>query len=247
MAHPKEFKHSPLVDALIEVRFSSGTNTDILPGLLFSQLRKEFANIRELPTLQIPLDIRRQDPNLKFQATHRMESDDFVVNIGPNVIGLGCKINPDKNQKYPGWAKFFKKFNEVVSELSQLELISQFNRLGVRYVNLFERKDLFKDINIDFSTGWEGKGLQKDKELTFIIKNEEFKSRVHINNNVKAKKSSSKTVITGQVIDIDTFIEMKELNVDLGLMASTAHTITEDIFFGMLSDQLKEELGASYV
>lgn len=245
MAHPKEFDKSPLVDATIEVRFNAGVNADILPGLLFSELRKEFGSIQELPTLQIPLAIRQNDPNLKFQATHRLESDDFLLNVGPGVVGLGCKIVLGE-KKYPGWKSFLKKFEEIIGTVIQTELIADFQRLGVRYVNFFEQKDLFKDLSIEFKTGWEGKGLQKDKQLSFIIKNDDFLSRVQINNSVKAKPLNSTEEKQGQIIDVDTFVELNSTNIDLIKYATKAHDYTEDAFFGILGEDLKVQLGAKY-
>jgi len=245
MTHPKEFNKSPLVDATIEVRFDAGGNSDILPGLLFSQLRKEFSSIQELPTLQIPLAIRQNDPNLKYQCTHRLGAEDFILNVGPSVVGLGCKIIPDQ-KKYPGWKPFIEKFEEIINTLIQTELIADFQRIGVRYVNFFEQKDLFKELSVELKTGWEGKGLQKDKQLAFIVKHEEFLSRVQINNNVKAVPLNSVEEKQGQIIDIDTFAEFSGTNMDLVKYAAKAHGYTEDVFFGILSDELKVQLGAKY-
>lgn len=245
MPHPREFENSPLVDATIEVRFDSGNNSDILPGLLYSQLRKEFEKLQELPTLQIPLAIRQNDPGLRFQSTHRLESESFLLNVGPNVVGLGCKIIAGQ-QKYPGWEVFIHKFEEVITVVQQTELIAEFHRLGVRYVNFFEQKDLFKQLSVEFKTGWEGKGLQKDKQIAFIVKNEDYLSRVQINNNVRALPFGSTMEKQGQVIDIDTFIEFNGNALELVELAGRAHEYTEDVFFGILSDELKQRLGAKY-
>lgn len=244
MAYPKELQSSPLVDATIEVRFAAG-NTDILPGLLFSQLRQEFEKIQELPTLQLPLAIRQNDPGLKFQATHRLESAKFLLNVGPNVVGLGCKILPGE-LKYPGWKAFIQRFEAIMTTVLQTELVAGFQRLGVRYINFFEQKDLFKALNVTFETGWEGKGLQKDKQIAFIVQNEEFLSRVQVNNSVTARPLNTPAERQGQIIDIDTFVDIGNDTADLVDLATRAHSYTEDLFFGILSDRLKEQLGARY-
>lgn len=246
MKQPKEFKKSPLVDATIEIRFQAQPNAELLAGQIYSYLKDEFVTINELPSLQIPLAVRERDPNLQFQPTHKLESAEYYLNIGPNVVGLGCKINGSQ-EKYPGWDKFSKKFIDLITKLKKLGALGPVNRVGLRYINFFQRQDLFSDLNVTIETGWEGKGLQPDKMISIAIADNNYITRLSINTNITAQNAT--TIKQGQLVDIDTSYEVsggKDLSTDLKAIVGQSHKRTEDVFFNLLSDNLKKELGAKY-
>ncbi|MDR1756384.1 MAG: TIGR04255 family protein, partial [Culturomica sp.] len=96
---PTQITPCPIIESNIEIRFSSPLPGDAIIGIIYSVLQPFYTNciLEPLPILQIPAEIRRQDPNLKDKPTHVIKTTDFNANIGSSVLIIGIP------GEYPGW------------------------------------------------------------------------------------------------------------------------------------------------
>jgi uncharacterized protein (TIGR04255 family) len=92
MARPTKITPDPIIDAVVEFRFESEIPPDAVLGMLFNVVRNDFPNFKKLPVAEIPDEIRRNDPQLKFAPYYQAVSEGYRLNVGPNVISLG---NPE--------------------------------------------------------------------------------------------------------------------------------------------------------
>jgi len=58
---------APIIDAVFDIWFESKMPSEALLGIIVENI-ESYQNIRSLPLLQLPKDIRLMDPNLKHQA-----------------------------------------------------------------------------------------------------------------------------------------------------------------------------------
>ena len=86
---PKTLERDPLIDATFEVRLIDAPPlADILPGFLLHYFESN-PQITRLPTAEIPFPIRKEDVNLQFVPTQRIDIDKFSILVGDKIIQVG--------------------------------------------------------------------------------------------------------------------------------------------------------------
>lgn len=241
--YPKYLDKSPLYSTTIEVRFSSKLPEDAVTGLMFARLSAHVEGnwqITPLPASQLPLPIRQNDPNLRYAPIQRLTSGDQVINVGPNVLSLESNNSQIKG-KYPGWKEYIKQFKALIKKV---EFIEQIERMGVRYINVFDEKKFLSQLNVQLKTGWEGKGQDDNASVVFFVERNGLKSKVLIATEATLQDLSGTR--TGQIIDIDTYIDGGIPKEDIFLRVEEAHSQTKEIFYSLPSNELLKKMGPNY-
>ena len=132
MSLPLKITPEPIVDALVEIRFVSSTHANAVFGILFNILKTEFPKVESLPILQIPESVRIADANLKFKPHYKVSNENFVVQIGPDLLSISSF------PKYAGWDSFSDKIFQILDVLNSTDIVDSIIRLGLRYVNFFD-------------------------------------------------------------------------------------------------------------
>jgi uncharacterized protein (TIGR04255 family) len=127
---PKKLKHDAIVEALLEIRFSSTAIPEVFFGRLADHGAWCYFSQRRLPTAEIPEMIRNADANLRFLPTMELVEKDGnrSVKLGPHVISY------HNTAPYLGWANFEPALDDMVDALCARDAVS-IQRLGLRYVN----------------------------------------------------------------------------------------------------------------
>ena len=90
---PLRLEKCPLVDALIEIRFESSIIGSAIFGIIYNLIRNDYKGpVTNLPILQVPEQIRKNDPNLKFKPLYRIEAEKYIIQIGDDVLCISSKI-----------------------------------------------------------------------------------------------------------------------------------------------------------
>lgn len=231
---PKKLENDPIVDAIIEVRFETKMNPNVVFALIYGKVREKFdgKKVLSLPFSQMPPDIIRQDPALKYKPLYRIEGDECSLQIGAQMIALSSKV------PYIGWDRFSTMFYEIVNLC--FECFDKVSRLGLRYINFFEG-DISNKININFSLSekYEPSRLNIQAE---VVDNDIPSTLQYTPNAVWQDKA-------GAVIDIDTFISYKESSPGLKELFSdieSVHICEKKVFCSLLKDDFLLELGPQY-
>jgi uncharacterized protein (TIGR04255 family) len=239
MARPTKITPDPIIDAVVEFRFESEIPPDAVLGMLFNVVRNDFPNFKKLPVAEIPDEIRRNDPQLKFAPYYQAVSEGYRLNVGPNVISLG---NPGD---YVGWKENFYPFlRNLLSKLEHTGIVKKFLRIGIRYIDFFET-DIFKKITLAIKLN--GKDLTARQTLiSTIFENEQLVTRVNIQNNTIVTKNSKKFI--GSIIDTDTFFEpTKSISfAEVIDLVDKQHDVSLDVFFDLLKPDFLETLSPEY-
>lgn len=239
---PLYLEKCPLVDALIEVRFETTIIGSAIFGIIYNLIQDDYKNstVTNLPILQIPEQIRKNDPDLKFKPLYRIESEQYVIQIGDNVLCISSKI------PYVGWKELSKRTKNLIEKISEAKIISRISRIGHRYVNFFEG-DIIDKLTISRPSI---KGYQSNNILirTEVKEDDDFIDVVQITNSAIYKPPHYTNQISGSIIDIDSSKEYKNnyFLENLEAEINKVHICEKKIFYSLLSEDLLNSLNPTY-
>lgn len=238
MKIPRKINPCPIIEAIVEIRFESNVPPDAVFGVVYNEFKEEYTKVEKLPILQLPEVLRTKDPNLKYQPYFKLIHENYLLQIGPNVLSI---VNVTD---YVGWSTFSSKINDTFVKIGELGFISKASRLGIRYINFFE-VDIFENINLTFSLA--GNPFVSE-QITFrsTLTTGKFLSNLHILNkgNVTVKNVSK----SGSIIDIDTYIQDEENNIFSNILEllEVGHKEEKNLFFKLLKDDFLKKFNPEY-
>ncbi len=231
---PKSIDPCPILEAIIDIRFTTEIHPSAVFGLIYNAIKKDFPKTESLPILQLPESVRLKDPGLKFKPHYKVSNKNYLVQIGPDVLSIN--IIPE----YSGWSKFSETIFDVLEKIRKTKIIEKITRIGIRYINFFEN-DIFDDINLKVCI--DDDVIQyKNTVIRTEIEQEEFSSTLQIANN--AKHNDRK----GSILDIDTFLEY---NLDAFFekkeeIINKGHLKEKELFFSLLKEKALKKLNPKY-
>lgn len=234
MILPKNINPCPIVDALLEVRFTSRINENAVFGLIYSVLEIDFPQVETLPILQLPGFVRASDPNMRYKPYYKISNDNYVIQIGPEVISISSF------PKYLGWDKFSEIIFDVLNKVESIGIINIIERFGIRYINFFDN-NIFDKINLNVEIGTNDIPL-KNTIIRTEIEQDEFSSTLQIANNAIINEK------LGSIIDIDTFLTN---NLDSFFsrksdLINSGHIKEKELFYSLLKPEFLNTLKPTY-
>lgn len=240
---PNKIKNCPLVDALIEIRFSTNVDKNAVFGLIYSQLADKFGNVQSLPINNIPEPIRLSDPNLLYAPYYKANdicNNNIILQIGPRVITISS------SPTYIGWNTFSEYATSIVRKIQNASLSINIERIGLRYINFFANTDIF-DKKTKISINLDGEEIQYNQTLLKTeIYNNQYKSIVQLINGGVARIINPQQQQIGSVLDIDTYRvdNLQNAITDFSKIINEAHDEEKRIFVKILSENFLNQLGA---
>lgn len=234
MALPKAINPCPILDALFEVRFTTKIHPSAVFGMIYNVLQADFPKVENLPVLQLPEAVRATDPNLKFKPHYRISNQNFVAQIGPDVITVSSF------PKYAGWNEFSNQIFGILDRIEEVGIIGSVLRIGIRYINFFDN-DIFKNIDLKINIGKNDIDY-KNTIIRTEIEQDLYKSSLQVANNANHNNK------LGSIIDIDTFTESNLSNffAHKKELISNGHTKEKELFFSLLKDDFLKTLNPVY-
>ncbi len=115
---PTNIEPTPLVEAVVDVRFLPLIPPAAVFGFVYGLIKDQYGQVSPLPVLQLPEEIREQDPNFIFQPLYRMQNGPFLLQLGPRIFNV---VALDKG--YPGWSVFREEISRLFDLLNQKGVI----------------------------------------------------------------------------------------------------------------------------
>ena len=236
---PTSIKSCPILEALFEIRFTANVPNEAVFGVLYPDLSADFPKSDSLPVVQLPPQIREVNPQLRFQPTHRLTAERYVVAIGPKVFSLST-MDP-----YPGWADFRRKLIPTIEVLLRKSVIKTANRFGLRYINMFDG-DVTKRLTLEIKL----QNQPIDGKKTFlrtVMEKDNSKVTLQVGKDQTIKRRSEFTK-TGTLIDIDVSRDASGIPTlhDLETVIDEAHLTAKTLFFDLLKPDFLKELQPVY-
>lgn len=140
---PKKLTLSPIKEANFEIRYNGNYPGEALYGILLDVFQ-QFPNkdTSELPIMQIPKQIRDNDPNFRYQPLYRVADNKTAFSIGHHSI-VFSSLTP-----YCGWDRWSEFFTSLMKKLQIKQIIKSVERISLRYINLFD-VNIFEHINAE--------------------------------------------------------------------------------------------------
>jgi len=237
---PNKIDRCPINEAVLEIRFSSNYPVDAIFGALYAKIKDVFdKEVTPLPILQLPETVRAQDPNLKYQAYHKISKDNITLNIGPRVLTF-VNVSP-----YVGWDKWSSLFVEVLGNIIETGVVETVERIGLRYINLFD-ENIFGEVKCKV----ELIGAELGEESTHLrteIVDGKFIKVLQIGNSVNVITNG--TTLKKSVIDIDCLYNIEDSSFffdNYKEIINDAHTKEKELFFSLLKESFLEKLNPEY-
>lgn len=240
---PKKIEPDAIIDAICEIRFEPKVDGEAVFGIIYNSIKNEYNSLQKLPILQLPLEIRENDPSFKYKPAYKLTSkkskQNFCTQIGSNVISIS------NTPCYSGWEAYFIEIKNITKQILETDVIKNISRIGLRYVNVFDKEDIYEFMNFDFKLN-ESKFNPEQLTLKTTIKNENQLHTLRIANKGDVLKNDN--IITGSLIDIDTYCNI-ENNIDeksLYEIINGLHESEKKLFFSLLKEKFIKSLNPTF-
>lgn len=239
MSLPKKISPCPIAEAIVEIRFEPNLPPEVVIGLIYKSFNISFPNFEKLPILQLPEAIRLSDPQFAFQPYYRSIKNNFTFQFGAKVITLNNSGN------YVGWNAYYEKLVETIRKVEELGLLKKVLRLGIRYINFFERIDIYKKITLEVNMN--NSTLESPRLITRaeLIRGK-FTGLLQVANNSALLLSNKSN--NGSVIDIDISYEnsIDTFSEEFPQLLQDGHEEEKKLFFGLLKPEFLKTLNPEY-
>ena len=239
MKIPIKIDPCPILEAIVEIRFDCNFPDEAVFGIIYSAFQKEFGDVEKLPILQLPDAIRSVDPNLKNKPHYKLSNENYIVQIGPKVFSIA------NIKEYVGWKVFSKQIIKTFKSLYELGIITNTYRFGLRYINVFDSLNIYKNSKLVVSLN---KQNLSDHEinLTSNMKTGKFISRLLMANQTKVEMKAQGKIVKGSIVDIDVYLEDNIPFDNFEDLLYEAHEEEKKLFFSLLNNDYLASLNPEY-
>lgn len=251
------YQNSPLAEVICQLRFPEILSIQTtLPAAFQEAIRDDYPRFssRSEPPIPIPGGHNPFNPQRQLPTTnYQFASADGVwrINLTSRFISLSCS-------QYSRWEAFAKQLDKPLAAFIQIYHPAFFERVGLRYVNFFSRRDLrltdyaYREL---FSPCYLGPLVDEDVPDTAPSRCS-VDLEMPIRGGCKLKLHAGPGLVKRQgiadqevnfVFDQDLFLS-QQLEIKLFPAAlNTLHSQADSIFRGAITDTLHEAMGPEAV
>ncbi|MBI9096232.1 MAG: TIGR04255 family protein [Sphaerochaeta sp.] len=230
--YPIKLGQCPIVETIFEVKFTPNCPDEVVFGVLFQAISPVLkgCNLVPLPILQIPSEIRKNDPNLINQPHYHLIKDNLVVGIGPRTLFFSNR------EPYKGWNEFKRFVIQLLEAATQVKVISSVNQTGLRYINVIE-SPLFSVSNLVVSINEQPLTPDTTASIHTEIKKGDKVVILQLNNSVEISLNNKPVrtvsmidigIACNQVMSVDTFAKK------LDSILEESHDLEKQTFYDLL-------------
>lgn len=247
---PTKLDVVPLVDAIFEVRFSNSEPVStVLPSYLYNNIKGK-KEISTLPIAQIPKEVRKNDPNLMYAPTIRVELDDCFVSIGDSVFAISSKL------PYPGWCNFKDIILNVFKIALESNMLTNISRFSVKCINILdniilENKSVTDNVfELDLNVAGNDVKKSTSFQIRYELSEDSYQHIVQIVSDAKIELYNNE-IKYGAIVDIDTISNIDNFENDnfydnLDKNLELIHTSNKLMFFKCLTKDTIKSLKPTY-
>lgn len=236
----KRISPCPIIEAVIQINCAFSVDQDVVVGLIYSLLQEsktDVLRIEKLSILNLPEEIRREDPNLRDKPWYKIHCGEYFILIG--LFGVALGVTPP----YKGWNEF-KAFSVEVFELLKGHVIKDVSAILLKYLDFFPEVNIFEKINCEFRLNG-----QQITAIPTIIRTElaegKFVKIIQITNGVHLQNQALKIDHDGSLIEMNLFTK------DVGIehfdgIIEEAHSIQKVSFFELLTADFLNNFSVEY-
>lgn len=242
---PIALDRDTILECVAEMRFesTSGSIEETLPGMAYQHLKNLYKRPSRQPFADVPRSIRDNDPNLRFQATHRLEGDGCALLLGGHVAAVSFP------KPYPGWQRFKEIVEQSFLGVLSTDEISQVERISLRYSNvLCEGRDEFDLEQVKVEVRFGTFALRKNGRV--------FRAEIDMDGCIAIVEIAPGTIVSlpgraafsGVLLNVDVIRNgpLDEFKERLPELLDTVHNVEKRVFFGLLTNETLARLGPKW-
>jgi len=241
MRVPQRLERDTLIECTAEVWFTSPelSAAELLPGLLFQSVGKQFPRLQRLPGADIPKNIRSTNPSLQRLPLQVLEGDFRKILIGDRSLGISFQ------KPYPGWSAAQPIINEVINALANSGLALQMERASLKYSNLIESSNEVDQLEL-VDVGLSINGFELRRPGRFIrgeIEKGELRCIIDVKTGATAHFKGRSA--EGMLLEIDVIGLQLPSNQygEYPRLLDQLHDMAKEVFFRTLKQTTIESLG----
>lgn len=184
-ASPKvTFDRNQLVQVICQLRFPPILRIDTeIPSHFQDGIREQFPIYKEkiesqvvnVEGMKLPEEILRQIPVGSRAINHEFSTEnlDYKVNLARNFVALTAS-------KYTRWSEFKELLQMVIGHFVKIYKPKQYDRIGLRYINLIDRSALELQSDVPWSALIQRHmlGILGDENVIDDVQEFEYKTRL---------------------------------------------------------------------
>jgi uncharacterized protein (TIGR04255 family) len=233
---PIRISPCPIMEAVVELKFSSNLPKGAVFGVLYNSLKDTFGKVEQLPTSMLPPEVMENHPALKYRAHYKLTDGVFKAQIGHNVIAFHSP------SEYVGWDKFHRNLTSFFEKVKESGVVSNPENLLLRYLNFFE-VNIYEHIRFKIEL-MNQEHISDNLVMRTEIKNGDFIKVLQLANNVTVTGSFGQK--TGSLIDISCVYNKQDALQSFATIIDKAHKMEKEVFFGLLKPEFLATLKPEY-
>lgn len=179
------FERNALVQVICQLRFQPILRIDTeIPSGFQDGIREQFPNYTEkiespgvvdIEGMKIPGDLLRHIPGGLKTLNHEFTSDD-----GNHKVSLTRTFVALSTSEYRRWSDFKSRLQTVLDHFVTIYRPKHYDRIGLRYINVFKRSDLGLQDDVPWSNLIQGHmlGILGNENVTADVQEFEYKTRL---------------------------------------------------------------------
>jgi uncharacterized protein (TIGR04255 family) len=236
MPLPRKISPNPLITTSVEVRFSN--EIDAVEN--FPAIYRELPELPKFKEGDVPKVLRKEDPQFRNAPAFTLFNDDYSISFSDNAILF------ENVSDYKLWDSYFPFIMSNIYKFQKLGLIQKVERVGVRYISVFEHKGALQDVlTIQEQLTYPKASQTKLANIKYSV---ELQDGVVINLQVgsNSKITRGDHSFTGIVVDVDSFIPISGDDYDLKGIINRLHNEEKEFFFSILNPEFLKKLNPEY-
>ena len=234
---PVKISPCPIIEATVELKFSSDLPKGAVFGVLYNSLKDRFGNVEQLPISMLPIEAIENDPNLKYKAQYKLTDGTFNAQIGHNVVTFHSVV------EYVGWQKFSENLLMFFNKVKESGVVSKSESLLLRYLNFFE-VNIYEHIHLRIEL-MNQEHISNNLVMRTEIKDGDFTKVLQLANNVTITSPLGQQK-TGSLVDITCVCDRPDILQSFSTVIDEAHKIEKELFFGLLKPEFLKNLKPEY-
>lgn len=247
MKIPKKITPDRIREAIVEIKYRSRVPFEIVPGYVFRALDDTYRYImRPTPTPALPPHEEAEIVGLQFQfGSHMFHKDRIKIVLKPGSFVFNCL------DSYVSWSTYLPEIKRFLEQISGADVVESFERVGLRYISVYEDMDLLPLINFSYAVK-----IEEYDPKNFRFNSEfEYKGKtviLNISNQLPQIDPNQKTSKPKTVSQIDIDVIQKNISVssnDLALLVNhieSIHETEKEIYFSLLTEEFIATLNPEY-
>ena len=243
MKTPIKLSKDLIIEAILGIRFSTKMPAEVVYGHVYQAIADVFpdldAVVTNLPVLQLPEDIRKNDLNLRYQPYWMITVGLYSVWVGDGVINFSVR------KPYTGWGEWRGFMMKLLPKF--YNLLKGIEQISLRYIN-FTDETLCDVADIDVKIG--PHTLSCNPMAIQTESTEEDITRTFRLANNATVQTPTDPPMKGSVIDVEvgTKIQFTEdfFQNQFCTLLEKLHELEKQLFFETLQKEFLDSLKPEY-